>query len=306
MQVKIINICISICFFVFSMFLYSYYKFGDLYWYSEIYKNMPDQLISAFQFYSSSIDSKEIIHFLIVYVFHNILNKDVLFSFINAVMIYNILLYLQKINVSWFIIILILFNYYTIVLLTSAERLKVAMLFFMFALNAKNSRNQYINVLLSLVSHLQMSMLYIVILVRNMLYKVSNRITLNKILKTVSIVIIIALVGFFFLKDQFLNKLVWIKSYGVSETYKSIICLILSIVISKKILDPILLISPFIIACLYIGGTRINMFSFLIFCYFAFQNKRGMNTITILSLLFFLYKTIYFIMNVIKYGDGFL
>ena len=62
---------------------------------------------------------------------------------------------------------------------------------------------------------------------------------------------------------------------------------------------------PLFIAVLLVGGDRINMISYIVFLYFSLPIKKGLNFGVIVSSVYFMVATIFFVGNILLYGDGF-
>ena len=68
---------------------------------------------------------------------------------------------LKKFNTHSFIIIVIITNYYFLVLLFAAERLKFAVLFALLYILIYKARHSYLFILLSVLSHVQTLIIYL-------------------------------------------------------------------------------------------------------------------------------------------------
>jgi hypothetical protein len=302
---KLIKIIFSIIIFFITYSIIGFYQFGDQFHYRLFYTNLYGiSLSDAFILAKSSISSIEPIYIIISWISSNLnIEKDLVMSLSNAILVYYAIavMQLKKFNVSFLIIILIILNFYFIILFFAAERLRFAILFmFMATINTKKSA---MYILLSITSHVQMLILYLFVLFKNIAFKIK---TLYKFsFKTLFIMLSLIIILFLF-KDYIIDKVsYYMKNPNLVDLIKPLLFFMLSILYSKNHKETILIFIPLFIGVLLIGGDRLNMFGYLIFLYYGLQVNRGLNFgVAIVSIYFFI-KSIFFIDNILTYGNGF-
>jgi hypothetical protein len=118
----------------------------------------------------------------------------------------------------------------------------------------------------------------------------------------------IVLIGAFLLfSDNIVHKIstYQINSSGLSGLWKVLILFLGSLFYSR---DKYKVFTVFIVLFIFtylLGGDRINMLSFFVFFYYALQVNRGINLGVLLSTIYFLNKSYFFIGNIINHGNGF-
>lgn len=297
---------------IFSLIIFPFFQMGDQQYYRLFYKSVEHQsfsdLIYSFYTYRNTLGTSEPGYFLLVFFFSKIIEKDLLFSIINALFTYLVVNWMSIRQVRWFIIVLLLFNFYYIVLLFSAERLKISLVFLIIATHCsfflKNTLFAF-----SVLTHTQTSILLISYIYKKNLDLIKKLFIYSKIKDMLLLVLIVFLISitFFMLYEHVQAKLpYYTRPFSLTHATKPLIFLVLSALYAKKdYRNLILSSSPIIIASLFIGSERLVIFSYAIFLYYALQYHRGLNLGVLLTGFYFLIKSIYFINNIIINGDGF-
>lgn len=137
---RLYPILYAIIAFVISLYVLPYYVLGDQEHYRGLYRNCFFDSISfesQFYCYQQSIGSSEPVYFFLVKLVQPFLDKDLFISIANTLMIYLIArLTFREYAVVWhrnLFMFLVLSNYYIIVLMLAAERLKFAFIFLLLA-----------------------------------------------------------------------------------------------------------------------------------------------------------------------------
>ena len=296
--------------FLLSLYIFPYYTKGDQIYYINFYENIKDyNLFEGLIFYKLSLGTVEPVYYLLVYFF-NFINKSLLFSIINGILGFVLakLLLIRKFHP--FLLFCQLFNFYLLVLFFSAERLKLSLLFFSLALllNTKKTKSVVLFYVVSILSHSQTLILLITTFFSNYFVNLNNKVSKIKVgkFKKITIFILFILV-FFLLKNHILEKIIaYSVNIGIGNILKPILFLILTLLLTnERSIKIITIFLPIIISSFILGGERIVIFSYFIFFYYAMLNKRGFNFGIIISTIYFVIKGVFFLINVIKYNDGF-
>lgn len=306
---RIVTIIVVPVVFALSMMISPYYTDGDQLHYRRVYDEISSfKLFEAYTYYRSSLDSSELVHFLITYFASPILSKDFLVSLFNAALAYAAIQLSRTLGASAFIAALIpLTNYYFFVMYFSAERLKFAMIFLLLGMCCINKyRSFYFYSILAVLSHTQTLIIYASMLLRlffhNLLHLFkTGRFPIYLLFLPLLVVVILA-VNF----EQITSKFVaYYQERSWLELSRNLIFMMLALFVSKNKVNTIVLFVPILVATMLVGGDRVNMLGYFLFLYFALQYQRGLNLFSIVTALYFAIKTIVFVTDIITTGTGF-
>ena len=293
--------------FTLSLLVSPYYIAGDQFHYRGVYEGLKNlNLTNGFILYISSLDSKEVMHFFFSWLASNLsLDKDLFTATSNAFLAYVVVVLLRKWQVSFFIIgLLLLTNFYFYVLYFSAERLKFGFIFLM--LSILHTRRFYVFAFLSIISHVQVLVIYGSILFEVLSSQFVRLVTAVKVKLTLIISVIFFLVLWFFLGEHLLSKFhYYYGEHGFSDLWRMFCFFILSLWYSKNKKQVVFIFIPMFMAVYLIGGERLNMMGYFIFLYYALPVKRGFNLGVLVTFAYFMFTSIGFIGNVLEYGDAF-
>lgn len=294
----------------FSLILLPYYTGGDQEHYRLFYNDISNySFLEGFIAYRGYLGASEPVYYLIVYIFNGLLDKDILIAIINTVFSYYLVRCLLKLNVNLLVVFSILFNFYFIVLLFSAERLKFSMMFFFISLVAESASKKYTFILLSVLSHLQSLMLIYVQKVSQIKKSLIKYLSGGKFFKFLLLMCGLAafVIILYVMRNYLIDKYAaYSNNAGIANVIKPIIFCGFSILYyKKKWLDVIAMFLPLILASILVGEERIVIFCYGIFFYFAVQVNRGFNLGIMLTTIYFSYKGIEFVQNIINHGTGF-
>jgi len=296
--------------FILSIYIFPYYISGDQLHYRLFYEEIKNfSIASGFIAYRNYLGASEPVYFFIVYFFSGLIEKDFLFSIINCCFAFFLAKNMLKLRIWIPLLYISLFNFYFIVLLFSAERLKLSLLFFLIAILYKNSFKQYTFLFLTVFSHFQSLVLVYVEKFNELKTQIVHYFrqgNLFKIFLTIAVVVGFAAVLFFmrgYLQDKLLA---YSERGGIENIIKPIIFCVLAMYYSKeKLLDVFLMFLPLIFSSVIVGEERIVIFCYAIFMYFAIQIKEGRNLGVMLTSMYFIYKGYEFISNIMINGNGF-
>ena len=296
--------------FIISMFFFGYYTLGDQEHYRLFYSEINNYSIAdGFIAYRNYLGANEPVYFFIVYFLSHIFEKDVLFSIINGFFAFALAKVLLNLQIKPIILYSFLLNFYFLVLLFSAERLKVSLMFFLIAFLFKKPIYNVFFLFLSILSHLQALILVYVqkfSQLKKEFVKFLNSGNLFKIL--LAICIILGFISVIFVMRGYLQDklLAYSEKGGISNVIKPIVFFFFTLYYSKaKWHDIFFMFLPLILASIVVGEERIVIFCYGIFMYYALQVKRGMNFGVFITNTYFIYKGIEFLLNIINNNNGF-
>jgi len=238
------------------------------------------------------------------------IDKNLYISFFNTLLIIGVILLLQREKAKWYIYFFILTNFYLIVLLTGAERLKFAYILFVYAALA-SGKIKYFILALSPLAHLQ-AIILIASLVSaeyiksfiNLLIKL--RIGKKQVISLALIALAAAAIGLKLWEGVFAKAAVYIASDGgVFELKNLAILLLIGLVATRDRFRIVAAMIPFLAAAFLVGGERVNMMAISVVMYLLLKEGRLSHPAMILLQIYFSIKSIFFIYNIFVYGDGF-
>jgi len=292
--------------FVFSYNILGLYELGDQVHYRKFYLAIADvNFVEAFILAALYIDSIEPVYVFIMWIGSLLdIPKDIYVSFFNAFLAISLIKLCELYKVKWYIILLLLSNFYLLVLFTGAERLKFAYLIIIFSLV---SDKKYINNLfyLSPLAHLQ-STIFLAPKVFFFLYQ-NNFKKISSLFRNLFLIVLFILV-FYFLKDGLLRKFMsyYNASIDISQTFQLSILLIIYLTITKKFKNTLLIFIPLFFLAVIIGNDRVNMIGFTFITFLLMKSNKLNHPLFIALLIYFAFKSYPFISNIINYGDGFI
>jgi hypothetical protein len=304
----IVKILLVFIVFMATLYIAPYYTGGDQIPYTKAYEGLYGlDIKEGYIFYSYALSSLEFVHFISSWVFSNLqVDKSYFISLINSIFAYALISLLQKWRVSIFIIsMIILTNFYIIMLYFAAERLKFAVLFLFLSLFYINKK-KFLFGFLSIVSHVQLIILYGSIVFNYFLDGFIKFLTTMKFSKSLLILMILIMIPIFIMSEQIEDKFSRYSNVsGFQELLKSFIFFLMAAWYSKNKRQTLYIFIPILISVYLVGGDRINMMSYFIFMYYALQVNKGLNIGVIATSLYFFLQSIIFIDNIFTYGNGF-
>lgn len=295
----VLNFLLFIIVFSLSYYILPFYVNGDQYFYNEFYLaskelSLSDTLVAA----NFMISTLEPIYPTIIWIFSSFLDRIILMSFFNSfvALVYFKLAVLREGNkiLSFFIVA---FSYYFLVLFLSADRLKFSFLFLgLGLLYNKSIRNIFFYS--AMLSHIQTLIVF-----------TSLNIKKAKLFFRLSFLfyILIFCLVIFFLSEHILNKLpaYLFKNFDIFGLMKILFFYLLSVKYKKEEKNIFIYFVPIFFFTLLFGGDRIVIYAYFVFMYFGLNYKNGLNFGVILVNLFFFYKSIIFLYNIVIFGSGF-
>jgi len=293
-----------------SLLMFPFDVGGDQLVYNEYYSGLRALgFEEAYLFFHEKTGSFEPGYFVLTYFLSPWFTHTGLMTALNALLGYYIASWLQKNDVSFFVIIIICcFNFYLMVLFFSADRLKLAFLFFFMAVSHNSFRRSFL--LFAITSHVQLAMLGILGMVDKLVRNL-RRLLLGQVVRPSFVTVAFALffvVAVFFLHEYIIDKFRYYfdhRSIGLG-LLKPIVFLFLTMYYARGYIW-IVFVQHAIIICavLFVGEERLVIFSYIVFMYYATRVNRGVNVGVLITSCYFFLKGILYLQGIYLYGDGF-
>lgn len=292
--------------------LISEYTLGDQEKYRAFYESLVNVKISEIPTLQSRFTgSWEPLYGLLMWLGSNAgVDKDVYISIFNCILYIALFAFLLKNHASWVFIGLFFLNFYLIVLLTGAERLKFAYLALLLVTLVKLDRSKALLLASSILSHFSALLIWLGLLIRKSAFiRISRRVkqtvflksTLGLFLGSFFIVIITFLFG-----ETITYKIehYWLTGSIASLLNVSVLFVLTFLVLNNKF--PMLLALIFCSVLIFlIGPERMNMIAVTIFIYQVIIERKTSNPFILMLMLYFAIKTIFFVENILVFGNGF-
>ncbi|PVW15743.1 hypothetical protein [Marixanthomonas spongiae] len=309
-KIFVLSLGFSIYCFLISLYLFQLYIGGDQQYYTHFYNGLHRfSLLDGYLFYKGSLGASEPVYYILIYVFNTLINKNLFFSILNAFFGFIISKRLLKIGMHPVLLFLISINFYLLVLLIPAERLKVSLLFFLLSFSFKNNKINFALIFLAILAHFQTLILLIHRFCNEIKTQLQNIHTMKvgKVIRFMIIGFLLISIPYYFFFETISEKfIIYKRQTGINEILKPTVFFMLSLIYKKKDSFTVVIMHlPIIVLAYYIGDSRLVILSFGIFLYYGLQYKRGLNFGTLISLIYFAIKGLIFISDVKIYGEGF-
>lgn len=293
-----------------SRYLLGLYVGGDQIHYNALYMSAfglsLSELYVAQQNY---VGGAEPVYTLIIWlgVFLDV-PKDVYISVFNSIFAGTLVAVLRAYRASWIFIALIFLNFYFLVLLTSAERLKFGYMFLVLGAMASGWL-RWTFIAAAPLAHFQIIALYLSSLIGHIArsgYAVGLRWNVRGILMALGILLIVAAVVVIFsapLQGKF--EAHHGVEYGVDELLQWSLLLGCAMIIFGFNKTVLLTFAIFVPALVMLGGSRVNMILFTAFLILVVEARKSNHPVVLVLLLYFAFRGFDFVYNVYQFGDGF-
>ncbi|WP_404398443.1 hypothetical protein [Idiomarina loihiensis] len=303
---------ISIVVTTISLLLTPYLVDGDQLHYRELYRGLDGKsIVEGFVFYQSRINSVEPIYYLIAWVSSNVgLEKDVLISVSNGFLSFLMTIYFRRIGAHYLPILMLTFlNFYTYVIFFSAERLKYSFIFILLALLFIGKIKGKFAIGISVLTHLQSAVFWLSIgfsmASKKFLGLAATRKVKRKTLVWMLPTLLVLIAILFVMMPQIIRKLGYFNQGGLIDSVKILVFLILAILASRKIKEPIGLIFPIVVLSFSIGGSRLGIVAYCFFLYLSFPRTKGLDFFNFSLFVYFGFGVVELIINTIQHGTVF-
>lgn len=302
---------IAAVYFVFSMFLLGLYVNGDQIAYSAFYGQLAGvsfKDIPGIQF--GVIGGVEPIYGYVAWFGANVgVEKTVYISIFNALLAASLFVLLRRYRASVLFIILALSNYYLLVLMTSAERLKFAYIAMILAvLSTGNVRALLAS--LSVLSHFQTLINYAAVTAAKFRPKqILSPMSFWGRSKRIFAVLLSVVVSFYILQiysGALMDKAQrYIGGGGIYSAFNLVLLSAIGLCLAKRRAEFLMAMAAILVAAIILGAERVNMIGFLTAIYLLMVQGRADHPAVYMLLAYFVVKSYYFILAIIRFGDGF-
>lgn len=307
---KTFALAVAILFYFASLYIYPLYTSGDQLFYRRFYDEVAgESWVDAFFLYQNILGSSEPAYFLLVVLFADFVEKDTLMSFVNAALVYSLLTWSNQKRVSWFVVALLSLNFYLLVLLFSAERLKLSLLLLMIAVNTRGFKKP-VFAAAAFLAHTQTALLIVNWVTERALPVIKNLMSGRLKKNSWKILVILAICGVMLVPManhmQAKYEVYGEMSSGIFEVLKPTVFIALTMIYARgQRLNAFAMHLPVALAAILLGGNRTVIFSYFIFLNYALQFRRGLNLGVLISSVYFIYQGVEFLQNIFDTGGGF-
>ncbi|HFX6509951.1 TPA: EpsG family protein [Acinetobacter baumannii] len=298
-----------------SLYLNPHYIYGDQEHYREFFKYcFYDGYSHAMQLfcYQNTLGSTEPGYFYISKFAHIFMEKDTFIAVANAVLVF----FLTKLIFKWYrksvdrylFVFLTLTNYYLVVLLLAAERLKFSFIFLVLAILVAGKWKRLSFFALSMFTHVQSALLIGTFFLSKVLHGDTK--PWIKIALTVGGIVVFGGV-FFVMQEHILSKLgaysegTEENGTGLTGMLKTAVFIVLAGITTRKLL-PVVAGAPLVLLSYFLGAERIGMLAFILYASAVIYYKRKADIPLFIVMIYFTLKTPQFILNVLGQGVGYV
>ena len=298
--------------FIASYHLLGLYTEGDQIVYHNLYQALNGSDIGDIVFLSTyHTGGAEPLSALIFWIGSNLgVEKNIYISFLNVILVASLFLLARKNHVKMPMILLLLSNFYILVLICTAERLKIAYIFLIIAMLFVGKVRIFL-LACTPFAHLQSIILLSCVLLSylNPFSKLNLRFDFHTIVKNTRMLffigIIFTIVGLFLyeaISQKFEN---YADKYSALELLNVMILMIVAIYVTRRRSYMAFLILPLLPAIMLIGGSRVNMIAVTLVIYTLMKERRLDHPMIYFLMIYFSFKSIDFIERVLLTGQGF-
>lgn len=236
--------------------------------------------------------------------------KKVAISIFNSILMASLFILLVKKRAGITFILLSFLNFYTLVILTSAERLKFA---YIFAILAAILPPLWRGVMiaLSLLSHFSILIVFLALLLPQRYRKTlqsfrSGGIETLKGSFSFALMIIAFLSFLYIYQDPIISKVSHYVLYSYEEMGAALLLFASAMIVTDDRENMFLTLSLPLVATFVLGGDRVNMLTISIFLYVVLREGKTNHPIVLLLMLYLSYKSLDFVGDILRYGTGFV
>lgn len=303
---------LSIIFFLYSFVLISNYTDGDQYHYRAIYDALSSaDFLDVLEISRVYVNASDPLSFYILWVGSRLgVDKDIFISAANVVLLSCIFLLGRRYRVNYFIMLMLLSNFYIVVLMTGAERLKFAFIFIFLAMIVKWKYWKLMFLLSSVFSHLQSIILLAAGGAGYFAERISKNMKQGFLGKSVVLGgFLVALVGFvvvIVIFDSIEAKAVsYMGNAGIAELVQIALFFGAGLFFLKNKVQFTVTMFPLLVAAFLLGGNRVNMIAVMLGVFLFWLEGKANHPFMYAIMLYFSIKGLLFIENIMRYGNGF-
>ena len=299
-------------FFGLSMLLLTHYTLGDQVHYWRFYEALSlasaaDVMLLA----RGHVSSAEPISAYLLWMGASLgIEKNTFTTVLNVILLLGILLLMRRYKVPWHVQLLIFSNFYLIVLMTGAERLKISYIILVYAVLLPGKLGLSL-ALASPLAHLQSFILLAGLATSKASDNIRSIFGRMRIAKRglFVIVVIIPIAGLVFvnLQEAVFRKGTgyMARSGGGFELVQVFLLAGVASLVAKDRLRMWLMLITMMVPIFLLGGARVNMIAFSLFLYLLILERRLQHPLALALLAYFSLKSVFFVRNIFDHGNGF-
>lgn len=296
-----------------SEYLLTLYAFGDQKYYIDFYYSLRGARFSEVPILQlSKTGSSEPFYGYLMWIFSNLgLDKTPVISAFNGLFGVLVAATIRKLSGNIALAVMVFTNYYFIVMLTSAERLKFSYMVFCGSIlvGGKVGRVLFFS---SPLVHLQ-SAITIASVATGKLSSVvaaTGRGLKGRIrqISGISLGFTFLFLAFQRFQERILGKFARYSEFGegIWSTGEMVVFFICSLIVARNRWEAGLYFLPLIMATAILGGSRINMIGFVMLFFIGLKDRRPYHPVLLMLYLYFAYKSFGFIENILEFGTGYV
>jgi len=297
-------IAVGFAAFVFYNYVLYNYHYGDPAHYQRYYDSLIGRdIIWAVVTQWDYLGSSELIYPVVAWIGSNAsIERYILMAAIDGAMYAFLFNALRSYRCSPIFIALCLTNFYVVVLATSAERLKFAYVCIFLALMTAG-RIKLLWMALAPLAHFQSLISLGSIFIWHFFNQLSTRVKL-----AISVVTgISAALLIYFFYGAMIDKFAAYQGQGnLLDILSGMALLAVALVIFPNRLRVFLTIAPLIGLTFVLGSDRMNMVTFTTFMFICLVEGKTKHPAVILIMAYFSFRSVGFVDNILKYGNGFV
>lgn len=299
-------------FYILSMVILSYYTEGDQVHYWRFYGALSTaKAIEVMLLAREHVSSAEPISAYVLWVGASLgIEKNTFITVLNVILSLGILLLMRRHKVPWYVQLLIFSNFYLIVLMTGAERLKIAYILLVYAALVPSKLGIAL-ALASPLAHLQSFILLGGLAAAKTSASIKSIFSSMRMRKR-AVIAVVVLLPLAVLVLLVLQEGIMIKATGYmsragafSELFQVFLLAGISFFVAKDRFRMGLMLITMMVAIFLLGGMRVNMIAFSLFLYLMILEGRLQHPLVLLLLSYFSLKSVFFVRNIFDYGNGF-
>ena len=292
--------------FFFSKFLLFYQTGGDQIGYRELYYNLATADINEIiPLAYINVGGGEPVSVFILWIGAiSGIDKDIYISLLNVLLVALLYQTTYRNKVSTSMTAFLLLNFYIIVLMVSAERLKISYIFLLLAVNVKGNGRIFF-LLTAIFAHFQTIILLLSFLVGKLLKLNYKEFSSKKILLLFCLIPFLFYLFNSFFQGMFYKFTTYKSNFPISEFFGIFLLIASSILLVKEKLKFLIMLLPIFLSIYYLGGTRVNMIAVTFVLYYLIEQKQISSIVNYPLMSYFVIKAFLYVNLIVKYGDGF-
>lgn len=302
MMKYLFNFILIFFFFNFSLYILELYISGDQQHYINYYNNIKgEDLLSAYVDGFSYLSAVEPFSLLILWIGSNLdIDKVYYISFFNTILFSLLLLIINKYKFKFLPRFFFISNFYFIVLYTGAERLKFLFIPLLLSILVENKFLKKILMFSYPFFHLQGVLFLIFEFLKEFKF-----FSFSKKFFYFLFSVFLSILAFPFFSGKFYSYFI-LDQLIISEITQVIILSIILFYITRDTMTALLFVFFFSFLSLSFGSSRITIIAFFSYLTLLLEVKKINHPLNTLLLFYFFIKSLFFIDNIIIYGDGFV